>query len=199
VPAGRHIERQVPMFAPPCTNCWITAIQLGLEYPDGRIANVDSGAWCHHIDLNMQGQDYLCPTNLGSLLQFSDPAMGGKRIFSGGNERVPVRMNTKRKYGLDFGASVRFGGVLEILNENKKPITVYLTLTWEWLDKAKAPEYKTAHMLWVDVTTCGRKSDFPGRPGVYQLESNDFIAKEDMYWLDAIGMIVQFESPVLLT
>jgi hypothetical protein len=29
----------------PCYNCYITAMQLNLEYPDGKIANVDTGAW----------------------------------------------------------------------------------------------------------------------------------------------------------
>jgi hypothetical protein len=29
----------------PCRDCYITAMQLNLEYPDGRIANVDTGAW----------------------------------------------------------------------------------------------------------------------------------------------------------
>jgi hypothetical protein len=49
--------------------------------------------------------------------------MFGNRIFSGGNERVPVRLNSKSKYGLDLGAA-RFGGVLELMSENVKPITV---------------------------------------------------------------------------
>jgi hypothetical protein len=29
----------------PCYNCYITAMQLNLEYSDGTIANVDTGAW----------------------------------------------------------------------------------------------------------------------------------------------------------
>jgi hypothetical protein len=29
----------------PCTDCYITAMQLNLEYEDGKIANVDTGAW----------------------------------------------------------------------------------------------------------------------------------------------------------
>jgi hypothetical protein len=144
----------------------------------------------------MQGADYICPTSIGSLLQFADPAMGGKRIFSGGNERVPVRLNSKMKYGLEFGAApARFGGVLEILNENKKPITVYLTIMWEWLPNT-TPGYKPAEMLWIDVTSCGRQSDFPGKPGTFSLESKDFVMKEDLFMLDAIGMFC-FSTSVL--
>jgi hypothetical protein len=29
----------------PCKNCYITAMQQGLEYEDGKKANVDTGAW----------------------------------------------------------------------------------------------------------------------------------------------------------
>jgi hypothetical protein len=34
-----------PGRPPPCTDCFITAMQLNLEYEDGKIANVDTGAW----------------------------------------------------------------------------------------------------------------------------------------------------------
>jgi hypothetical protein len=42
---GAMLERPVPMFAAPCKDCYITAMQLGLEYADGKRANVDTGAW----------------------------------------------------------------------------------------------------------------------------------------------------------
>jgi hypothetical protein len=45
IPPGATLNRPVVNFPAPCTNCLITAIQLGLEYPDGKRANVDSGAW----------------------------------------------------------------------------------------------------------------------------------------------------------
>lgn len=45
IPPGATLNRPVVNFPPPCKDCLITAIQLGLEYPDGKRANVDSGAW----------------------------------------------------------------------------------------------------------------------------------------------------------
>jgi hypothetical protein len=50
---GAHIRRRksgksrrpVPAFEMPCSSCYITAEQLDLSYPNGRIANVDTGAW----------------------------------------------------------------------------------------------------------------------------------------------------------
>jgi hypothetical protein len=43
---GAMLERPVTKFPAPCKNCYITAMQLGLEYVDGKRANVDTGAWC---------------------------------------------------------------------------------------------------------------------------------------------------------
>jgi hypothetical protein len=72
--------------------------------------------------------------------------MMARRIFSGGNERVPARLNSKRKYGIEIGKGVRMGGVFEIMNENKKPITVYQTLSFEFLPKT-TPGYKPATLV----------------------------------------------------
>lgn len=33
----------------PCENCWIVATQAMLEYKDGKEANIDTGAWLHHM------------------------------------------------------------------------------------------------------------------------------------------------------
>ncbi|KAE9965029.1 hypothetical protein BLS_007910 [Venturia inaequalis] len=161
IPPGATLNRPVVNFAPPCKDCLVTAIQLGLEYEDGKSANVDSGAWCHHIDLTVSGSDYTCPVSVSSLLTLSVPSMFANRIFSGGNERTAIRTNSKSKYGLDIetgpGKSVVFGGVYELMSEATKPITVYMTLTWEFVPKS-TPGYKKAVMVWLDVTDCARES-----------------------------------------
>lgn len=33
----------------PCTECTIVAQQAGLEFLDGKNANIDSGLWLHHV------------------------------------------------------------------------------------------------------------------------------------------------------
>lgn len=33
----------------PCTQCVLLSQVAGLEYPDGRNANIDSGLWLHHV------------------------------------------------------------------------------------------------------------------------------------------------------
>lgn len=61
-------------------------------------------------------KDYVCP-NPWQFINF-----GGNRIFAGGNERIPIRMNSHSKYGLDLGAGT-LGGQVEIMSEAAKPIT----------------------------------------------------------------------------
>jgi hypothetical protein len=82
---------------------------------------------------------------INTITTFADPAMGGRRVFSTGNERVPMRLNSKHKYGLDFGES-GFGGVLELMNENKHDITVYMTFFFEYVPKS-TPGYKEALLV----------------------------------------------------
>jgi hypothetical protein len=71
----------------------------------------------HHTEMAITGQkDYVCP-NPWQFINF-----GGNRIFAGGNERIPIRMNSHSKYGLDLGAGT-LGGQVEIMSEAAKPIT----------------------------------------------------------------------------
>jgi hypothetical protein len=35
----------------PCEDCYIVAMQADLQYENGKSANIDEGAWMHHIVL----------------------------------------------------------------------------------------------------------------------------------------------------
>src|ERR1700712_632638 len=92
------------------------------------LVETNSGIRLHHVDISVTGVDYTCPSNiLSTLWEGGDPAMGGARIYAGGNERVPVRMNSQKKYGIDPGWGT-MGGAVELMNEATKPITVYTTM-----------------------------------------------------------------------
>jgi hypothetical protein len=71
--------------------------------------------------------------------------MGGMRIFSGGNERTPLRLNSKSKYGLDIGNYRRFGGAWELMSESKQSMQLYMVLRFEYVPKTTAG-YKPATM-----------------------------------------------------
>ncbi|KAF2667299.1 hypothetical protein BT63DRAFT_414887 [Microthyrium microscopicum] len=187
VPAGAKREFPIGAFGLtpiepgrplPCTQCYITAMQLNMEYEDGKIANADTGAWLHHVDISVTGEDYTCPsTILGTIINFGDPSMWGARIYAGGNERVPVRLNTNKKYGIDPGTGT-MGGAVEIMNQAVKPIKVYVTMLFEFVPKGTAG-YKEARLVWVDVTNCAKESDFKPSNGVYNKQSKSFAMKHD--------------------
>jgi hypothetical protein len=64
----------------PCFDCFITKIQAGLEYPNGTIANSNTGMWLHHAVLYDFGRkDLTCPD-----LPY--------RFFASGNERTRLDM-----------------------------------------------------------------------------------------------------------
>jgi hypothetical protein len=121
------------------------------------------------------------------LITLADPAMGGMRVFSGGNERVPVRLNTKSKYGLDLNNKF-FGGAWELMSLSKERMQLHIALTFEFVSKS-TPGYKPAVMVWIDVTNCGRESEFPAKTGVYQIASKEFTVSGDGEWLTGIGHV----------
>lgn len=111
--------------------------------------------------------------------------MGGRRIYAGGNERVPVRMNSKSKFGIDPGRGT-MGGAVELMNEAVKPITAYVTMLFEYLPK-DTPGYREGQLIWVDVTNCAKESDFTPQTGVYEKKSRDFIMRHDGEFVFAQG------------
>jgi Stress up-regulated Nod 19 len=140
----------------------------------------------HHIDISVTGTDYTCPSNfLSTFLKGGDPSMGGARIYAGGNERVPVRLNSKQKYGIYPGWGT-MGGAVELMSENVNPISVYVTMLFEFVP-TNTPGYKEAKLVWVDVTNCAKTSDFTPSTGVYQKESQGFTMGHDGELLFGIG------------
>ena len=60
----------------PCTDCLITWMQAGFEYPNGTYANANTSLWLHHTFLVNRGRrDVVCKD------------WGGERFFASGNER----------------------------------------------------------------------------------------------------------------
>src|SRR6195952_809436 len=100
----------------PCGSggCYVTAMEATIRYPDKKEANVDTGAWLHHIALFGSG--------------------GGQgSIWAAGNERPTLRLNAEYKYGLDFPAS--FMLMIDLMTEDTKPKNLSLEITYEWVPK----------------------------------------------------------------
>lgn len=80
-PDTMGMKEFVAFIQPPCTDCYITHYQAGLEFEDGSNANAHTGMWLHHtVLLDFSQQDPICE---------EQPL----RLFASGNERTPIDLS----------------------------------------------------------------------------------------------------------
>ncbi|KAI9854883.1 MAG: hypothetical protein M1824_006514 [Vezdaea acicularis] len=138
----------------PCSDCTITWIQAGLEYPHGSNANIDTGMWLHHtLLLNRDKEDATC----GKLPH-------AERMFASGNERTPVDLclGGAIKRGYYIGANDNFDLSTELMNENEAPSEVYVVITYEYLP-GLPHDFHATKQIWLDVGGC-TGSGQPAKP-----------------------------------
>jgi hypothetical protein len=104
----------------PCNDCYITALQASLEYENGTSANVDTGAWLHHMVLYNNGpgkDDLVC-----------DSLLAPQRIYASGNERTVSRINGVANYGIKIDPGDSIGMIYDLMNDSDSPQTYYITI-----------------------------------------------------------------------
>lgn len=104
----------------PCRNCYIAALQAALEYEDGSSANVDTGAWLHHMVLYNNGMgkdDLVC-----------DFLFQPERIYASGNERIVSRLNGVADYGIKIDSRDSVGMIYDLMNDSDSPQTYYISI-----------------------------------------------------------------------
>jgi hypothetical protein len=131
----------------PCTDCMVTYIHAGLEFANGTTANTDSGLWLHHVILSLDApdrHDRVCNW------------MPKERIFSSGNERMPVDMTNggSIRAGYPFYPKDKLRVTLELQNQNDAAQEVFLTVTYDFLPFVKQQEFKEVRAMWFDVSNC---------------------------------------------
>jgi hypothetical protein len=131
VPAMGMLDNEKAFNIPkPCEDCYIVAMQGDLQFEDGTAANVENGAWLHHSVLYSglgwtpgSKQDLVCSYTLLSAF------MGWPhRIFASGNERTPVRLNTKFKYGMSVEKGDYFHLLYDLVNVTPEAVNLYLVM-----------------------------------------------------------------------
>jgi hypothetical protein len=149
-----------PVIHKPCEECYLGAFQGGLEYEDGSEANVDTGMYLHHfVIVNNNQPDWLCGLRMGSMFR-------SQYVYNSGNERPPVRLNSKHKFGMRVDKEDTFGTAGEIMNMSNETKTVYATTIYEVIP-LNTPGYREATHLRIDVWMCGA-SDVPAKLGAYK-------------------------------
>ncbi|KAK5133623.1 hypothetical protein LTR08_007571 [Meristemomyces frigidus] len=136
----------------PCTDCIITWMQAGLEYPNGTVANADTNLWLHHtVFWNMNRTSAVCP-GLDNLDTF----------FASGNERTPANIcaNGTEQAGYYFASTDTLGMSVELMNMSPFPQSGVVTMTYEYIPKPP-PSFSHVKALWLDIAGCDGNSDQP--------------------------------------
>jgi hypothetical protein len=155
-----------PKIQKPCEECYLGAFQGGLEYEDGTDANVNTGMYMHHfVIINRNKPDWLCGLRLGGMFR-------PQWIYNSGNERPPVRLNSKYKFGMRIDKEDAFDTAAEIMNMGNQTKTVYATVIYEVIP-LDTPGYREATHLRLDIWLCGG-SDVPAKKGAYSYTSRKY-------------------------
>jgi hypothetical protein len=146
----------------PCEECVLLNQQAGLEFINGSNANIDKGLWLHHMINLVEGPTRWDPTCYGHLAlpHYSVQSSAGRseRWFSSGNERtlVPLdKMGADTKWGYHLKKEDTFKFVVDLMNMNKATQTVFLTMTYEYLDGPLPQGWKDIKPIWFDINQCG--------------------------------------------
>lgn len=139
----------------PCTDCLITFMQAGLEYPNGTYANTDTGIMLHHIVMfENSSQDLIC-SRIPS------------RFFASGNERTPIDLtvNGTSKTGYYIPANTSMSYRIELMNMQPNQRYVTVTLNFEYIP-GQPSGFRPVNTWWLDVAgPCGKSDqDVPAAP-----------------------------------
>jgi hypothetical protein len=152
-----------PKIAKPCDECFLGALQGGLEYEDGSEANADSDMFLHHLVISNDAKpDWLCGLRLVGVLR-------PQWMYNTGNDRSAVRLNGKHKFGMRVDKPDRFSATIELMNMSNVTKTVYTTMIYEVVP-INTPGYREATHLRMDLWMCGG-SDIPAKLGSYEYHS----------------------------
>jgi hypothetical protein len=138
----------------PCTNCYVTSIQAGLKYADGRPANTDTGLELHHMVLGSSARQ---DPNCGSFFGL------GERFFASGNERT--RIEDPAGYGYPVGMTDSWNLIYDLMSMNTAAQNVKIEMTYKYVP-ATTMGMKPIHPVWLDVFQCGL-SEVPSKTGAY--------------------------------
>ena len=123
----------------PCSDCYIVGIVPNFVYPDGKVANYNTGAMMHHIVLfDDSARDVSCPS-------------WPQRIMASGNERTDITL--PRGYGYYVGAGERWTLLAELMNMSMRTQHVEPQLTYYWVPASQHLHPVTP--LWLDENECG--------------------------------------------
>jgi len=172
----------------PCTDCTLKYAAATLTYPDGSVANINTGAWLHHLTMSLVGpsrSDLRCPGGTKRI-----PA-GMERILAIHNDRNETFFgaNALDARGLYVGKDDVFDLELMLKNELNISKDVQYHIDWEFVP-GKPQGWGDVRGIWMDAAPCSAMMsdiDPPKGKELFTLEGDAWTSTVDGLLLNTVG------------
>ena len=136
----------------PCSDCTLKYAKSYLKYLDGRVANINTGAWLHHLTMSVVGpgrEDLRCPGGTARIPKNME------RMLAFHNDRNETFFGVTATDPMGFYLGNDDTMILELMlkNELDTPKDVVYTIEWEFLP-GRPDGWGDVRGLWVDVAPC---------------------------------------------
>jgi hypothetical protein len=174
----------------PCTDCTLKYAKAFLTYPDGSVANIDTGAWLHHLTLSLRGptrSDLRCPGGTKRI------PVGMERILAVHNDRNETYfgLNALDARGLYVAKEDVYDLELMLKNELNVPKEVQYHIEWEFAPGDKRKEgWGDVRGIWMDAAPCSAMMsdiDPPKGQKSFTLTGDDWVSSVDGQLLNTVG------------
>jgi hypothetical protein len=164
---GGMLDASTHTAPKPCSDCTLKYAKASLNYPDGTVANINTGAWLHHLTLAVVGpgrEDLACP--------------GGTMRIPKNMERLLAFHNDRNESFFGVTATDQMGFYLRtedtidlelmLKNELNVPKDLVFSIEWEFIP-GRQPGWSEVRGLWMDIAPCSAMmSDIPPPTGKTQ-------------------------------
>jgi hypothetical protein len=172
----------------PCSDCTLKYAKAFLTYPDGSVANIDSGTYLHHLTMSVVGPgrvDLACP--------------GGTKRIPKNMERMLAIHNDRNETFFGNTATDEMGFYLAetdvmdlelmLKNEVNTAKNIVFSIEWEFVP-GKQPGWGEVRGIWMDAAPCDAMMsdiDPPSGKTQFKLTGPQWTSSVDGRLLNTVG------------
>ena len=149
---GGMLDATAEKVLKPCSDCTLKYAKSYVKYPDGSPANIDTGAWLHHLTMSVVGpgrEDLACP---GGTMRIPKNM---ERMLAFHNDRNETffGISATDEMGFYLGKEDTITLELMLKNELNIPKDLVFSIEWEFVPGRPAG-WGNVRGLWMDIAPC---------------------------------------------
>jgi hypothetical protein len=172
----------------PCSDCTLKYAMSYLKYPDGSVANINTGAYVHHLTMSVVGPgrvDLRCPGGTKRIPKDMERMLA----FHNDRNETFYGVTATDEMGFYLGKDDKIDLEMMLKNELDIPKDVVYTIEWEYVP-GRPQGYGDVHGIWVDVAPCSAMMsdlDPPKGKKVFQLVGEEWKSTINGRLLNTVG------------